>query len=580
MPTVPDIHRRGTRDEQAALASPPLTVGTLYFVTDEGVTERWDGTTWEPYSGAGTGVTPPPSSGATASTFLVSGGQVVWEAAYTFRVSAADYFIGGTRYASAEDTVTLSAAHATLDRIDVVALDTSGQAVVIAGTAAATPSEPSVDPAQYLKLGFVQVEQATVAPPAVVTVSVYAEAAGTPGEWAWTSSGASIVVTSTNSPHAGTKTIEGTSVVAGVYAQGTAAAPVTASDYDHLLLFLKSKAAWNASRGLLVTLRLSGVLVGASVELRRSGTYGFDSALTSSYQMVAIPLVAFAVPQGATIDGVRVEDFGGAIGFYLDDISLQAHATTPVGGGLTQDQADARYAPLVHAARHGSGGADPVTVTALAGFPGGTTTFLRADGTFAAASAGAPAHHASHETGGADALTALDAGVLTSGTLGVARLPAHASTHNTGGSDAITALAGSVITTGTIASARLPARIGAVGLVIDGGGSAITTGVKGFLRVPFACTITGVTLLSTDASATAGSIVIDIWKDTYANYPPTVADTITASAKPTLSSANKSENTTLTGWTTSVAAGDVLGFNVDSVATMTRVALMLTVQAA
>jgi hypothetical protein len=156
---------------------------------------------------------------------------------------------------------------------------------------------------------------------------------------------------------------------------------------------------------------------------------------------------------------------------------------------------------------------------------------------------------------------------------------AHHTTHETGGTDAITALAASVITTGTIASARLPPRIGAVGILIDGGGSAITTGVKGFLRIPFACTITGVTLLSTDAAATAGSIVVDIWKDTYANYPPTVADTITASAKPTLSSANKSEDTTLTGWTTAITAGDVLGFNVDSVATVNRIALMLTVQA-
>ena len=85
--------------------------------------------------------------------------------------------------------------------------------------------------------------------------------------------------------------------------------------------------------------------------------------------MVAIPLAAFAVPQGATIDQVRLEDFGGAIGFFVDDISFQAAATTPVGGGLTQDQADARYAPLVHAARHSAGAADPVTVTALAGFP-------------------------------------------------------------------------------------------------------------------------------------------------------------------------------------------------------------------
>lgn len=41
-----------------------------------------------------------------------------------------------------------------------------------------------------------------------------------------------------------------------------------------------------------------------------------------------------------------------------------------------------------HATRHQSGGADPVTITALAGYPGGTTNFLRADGTFAAPTGG------------------------------------------------------------------------------------------------------------------------------------------------------------------------------------------------
>ena len=156
---------------------------------------------------------------------------------------------------------------------------------------------------------------------------------------------------------------------------------------------------------------------------------------------------------------------------------------------------------------------------------------------------------------------------------------AHKTSHETGGSDALTALAASVITTGTIASARLPARVGAVGLVIDGGGSVITTGVKGFIEVPFAGTITAVTVLSTDAAVTSGSIVIDLWKDTYANYPPVVGDSITASAKPTLSGATKSRDTTLPGWTTSLAAGDIVGVTVVSVATVTRVTLTLTVQA-
>lgn len=120
---------------------------------------------------------------------------------------------------------------------------------------------------------------------------------------------------------------------------------------------------------------------------------------------------------------------------------------------------------------------------------------------------------------------------------------------------------------GTLASLTI-----AIPFVVDGGGSAITTGVKGDIEIPFAATITAVRLFADQA----GDIVLDLWLDSYANFPPTVADTITASAKPTLSAAAKSEDATLTGWTTSVTAGDVLRVNVDSAATVTRVTLSLT----
>lgn len=116
-------------------------------------------------------------------------------------------------------------------------------------------------------------------------------------------------------------------------------------------------------------------------------------------------------------------------------------------------------------------------------------------------------------------------------------------------------------------------RTTSMGIVIDGGGSTITTGIKGDLVVPVACTIQSVTMVADQS----GSIVVDIWKDTYANYPPTVADTITASAKPTITTALKSQDTTLTGWTTSVIAGDTIRFNVDSVTSITRLTLSLKV---
>lgn len=131
------------------------------------------------------------------------------------------------------------------------------------------------------------------------------------------------------------------------------------------------------------------------------------------------------------------------------------------------------------------------------------------------------------------------------------------------------------IANGVVSGAKLTAngQVRCITFIIDGGGSAITTGIKGDLEIPFACTITGWTLLLDQS----GSIVIDIWKDTYANYPPTVADTITASDKPTVSATTKGQDLAPTGWTTSIAAGDTLRFNVDSITTATRAVLSIRV---
>lgn len=128
-------------------------------------------------------------------------------------------------------------------------------------------------------------------------------------------------------------------------------------------------------------------------------------------------------------------------------------------------------------------------------------------------------------------------------------------------------------------AAQVQTAIGAVrkvfGITIDGNGSVPSTGVKGYWRAPAVGVIKKVTLIADQS----GSAVIDVWRDSYANYPPTNADTITASAKPTLASAIKAEDATLTGWTTSFAAGDVFGFNLDSVATCTKLTLQIEYEA-
>jgi hypothetical protein len=105
------------------------------------------------------------------------------------------------------------------------------------------------------------------------------------------------------------------------------------------------------------------------------------------------------------------------------------------------------------------------------------------------------------------------------------------------------------------------ARTVALNFVIDGAGSAITTGLKGFVRVPFAWSDIAKASLLADAACDA---VVDIWSDSFANHPPTDADSITAAAPLTLSTADSVEDSTLTGWDTTGSAGDVIAFNVDS----------------
>lgn len=96
--------------------------------------------------------------------------------------------------------------------------------------------------------------------------------------------------------------------------------------------------------------------------------------------------------------------------------------------------------------------------------------------------------------------------------------------------------------------------------ILSGGGSALGTGNFAYIYFPFAATITGIVGLA-DVS---GSVTVEVRKCTYTAFDPTThpatGDKISASAPLTISSAKKAKDTTLTGWTTSIAADDVVMF--------------------
>jgi hypothetical protein len=96
----------------------------------------------------------------------------------------------------------------------------------------------------------------------------------------------------------------------------------------------------------------------------------------------------------------------------------------------------------------------------------------------------------------------------------------------------------------------------------DTGGSALTAGSVVYFTVPYACTISGWNI-----TVDAGTVTFDIWKIATGTAIPTVTNTITASAKPALSTGTALHSTSMSGWTTSVTANDIVGIQLNTVAT-------------
>lgn len=113
-----------------------------------------------------------------------------------------------------------------------------------------------------------------------------------------------------------------------------------------------------------------------------------------------------------------------------------------------------------------------------------------------------------------------------------------------------------------------------IGMCFDGGGSPPTVGSVGYIVAQFTGTIIGWSIVG-DAS---GSAVVDVWKA--AGSIPVNANAIAGSEKLTLSAQQLASDNALTTWSTTVLAGDVLAFEIESVSTCTRLTCELSIQGA
>jgi hypothetical protein len=200
---------------------------------------------------------------------------------------------------------------------------------------------------------------------------------------------------------------------------------------------------------------------------------------------------------------------------------------------------------------------------------GGTSNFLRADGSWASP-AGSGGTVTSVGLSLPGIFTVTGSPVTSTGTL-TGSLATQSANLVFAGPSSGGALAP---TFRSLATADLPANqtIRAIGAGFDGGGSALTSGSTAvtYFTVPFACTIA-----AWNITVDTGTITFDVWKIATGTAIPTVANSIVASAAPAIATGTAIHSTTLTGWTTAVAANDIFGVNINTVATATKASLTL-----
>lgn len=280
---------------------------------------------------------------------LLSGGKVVWLHDYVYNVSAASYLIDGQPYTSPSTDITLSAADATDDRIDLFLLTTSGTAVAVTGTPSTPPVAPDYDANTQLQISFATVTAATTEP-VITTEWIYKENI----EWTTFASAGTIVPGSTNNPYAGTKDVEGTAVANNQYISFTAPSAPNMGLYENLIFEIRSKANWTTTKKWIIRFYNGTTAIGNAVNFG-SSSYGFVSSSTAQYQTITIPLTDFGNISSATAFRITQSNTSGTVGWYLDNVQLQGGQ----GGGSPQTTS------LVADATGTGQGTIPVTVIGL-----------------------------------------------------------------------------------------------------------------------------------------------------------------------------------------------------------------------
>lgn len=289
------------------------------------------------------------------------------------------------------------------------------------------------------------------------------------------------------------------------------------------------------------------------------------SALAVGTSKIAANAVTLSKLQNAVAGSVLLGSASGGAGALYQEITLDSSLSISAGGVLSAVAGGSGINQLTGDVTAGPGsGSQASTIAALAVTTGkiaaAAVTLAKIQNAAAnskllgSGAAGSGAPYVEISIDGSLSFTGTTLGVAaTGGNIAPAALSLpNGKTYKGNGSNV-----------GSAVDAAVPIEV-----ILDGGGSALASGVKVYYQCQFSGTISAVTSLADQS----GSVALSIEKCTYAQFDagathPVTGDSIVASAPPSISSATKYTDSTLTGWTTSFSAGDILCFLTTGAAT-------------
>lgn len=263
-------------------------------------------------------------------------GQIIPNGGLEFQSTDIDYVFNGIlRTVDATNPITLSPSDLTNPRIDVFAIDiTTDSIVIVEGTPAGSPQEPTIDYETQLKITTAIVNAATNDTADWDCEDIYAENAGEPNEWTMVTeapSGATVDFADVTDPNTTNGGIFAIGVKNVLNTEGFSAyndSSITLSTIVGVKFYVKN-SDFVTDFGIKVSLRDNGADETVAVAYVTDTNYGFDLTNTSTYHEVVVPIDAFTVYNTNLVDEVEITlsniDFPTALNANLilfDDIEL------------------------------------------------------------------------------------------------------------------------------------------------------------------------------------------------------------------------------------------------------------------